>query len=393
MRSLFQAKQGVSVATLARYKHGVASLVVLLSACQFHAASHSAVGGSFQHNRLYGSEVNNPDTLPPYTLIFDDIPRQEVLSREYGRLLTEQLSQLPSNSCPSPYKCSRGTEGGYFSTHFMPPYPTIDYRGLADLFIGSGRLRTAFVPIDEAHDGRRRFAHWRTIAGGPAECSKTLTFVCAKIVWGRRESGGTARDSTLLLCAARAEGPTRECIVLAVWADDNRIWINVVVDQLHRCAGLRHICYHPVWNIQGMIRVEIRLPRMAIRRSSTVSTDDVQGYLQQALRGDPLLLRTNASRNFIRASAPPRISAVLDPYREEITLFVQINDHERTSHLDMTLVLLVNRQNTDRDQDWHRPSQAQRARYGSAIEDVVRSAFSAACPDGRSSDDFTWVCR
>jgi hypothetical protein len=123
-----------------------------------------------------------------------------------------------------------------------------------------------------------------------------------------------------------------------------------------------------------------------------------------ALSSKPLELRTDVYQTYVLGVADGRLSPVLPDSREIITVRIDI---ERGNYFDalgsrfnqsagfgavVSTNLLVNRQNTDRPNDWHRGNPSQEQAYVAAVEAALKKQISEICPDSKWLDDRNMRC-
>jgi hypothetical protein len=165
---------------------------------------------------------------------------------------------------------------------------------------------------------------------------------------------------TLAICSAlslgKQLGPPKDCEVVAV--RNRQQWWMEVIDQ----AWSQGHAMSPVYNL------EIR----GLPRSSILAT------LDKALSSAPLSLPNRTVKtDRVMAVAPKRFSRILSGgWFEWAQILVELDEEFQ---MQVSLDLLVNKQNTSDPADWHLPTYQQEDEYRKAIAETVTGALAAIC--------------
>jgi hypothetical protein len=168
-------------------------------------------------------------------------------------------------------------------------------------------------------------------------------------------------EQRLAICDAQdvngTLGPPTDCEVIAV-QKGNESWMKVI----DRSSPMGSPAMMPAYtvNVEG-------LPRLAILT-----------VIDRALADAPLSLSNRTVKDEqIMADSPKRYSKLLaGGWFEWPQVMVEI---DRGFHVEISLDLLVNKQNTSDPADWHMPTDQQEAQYRSAIESTVTKALGNIC--------------
>jgi hypothetical protein len=341
------------------------------------------------------------DTAGPYTLVLDDLPTVRDARKEYRQWLDELEELLedegdepyleagvcghPGSAAATPCRFLGDTVEGQATMYYLRPHPVPGFSDIEGL--GGSELYQLLVPAKEAAD-RGALQRWRAQAdaGGVVDCGG---YRCRVVYVVSADAAVT--DTALALCAvertAYGYGAPSRCAVLAL-VEDGNAWVRATVERVIPCSGCTGAGPGDVIDLAS-----IEPPAMSMAPVSGALEQAVVDRLQARLRAPPLALATEMIHGQLRAGAPPRVSQVLPGWREEVAMYVWMGRDGRDElSVRGSIVLLVNRQNTDRDQDWHRPGPGQQAAYGGLVLDRFRLAFRDACPGGRWRDDFHYVC-
>jgi hypothetical protein len=341
------------------------------------------------------------DTARAYTLVLADVPAPEDALREYMewekevRELEERHAQEPflqPGMCmhpgrPAPVPCRSWGNEFDGEMYYQRPYPVPGFS-----FIQSGGggedLEQLLVPErDVADPGVLRRWREQAEAGKVVECG----IMTCRVVYAVSKTA--AADTALALCRLHPvgdeHGPPTRCAYLAL-VGSGGVWIRATVRWNHRWSE----CSAGEEPGDDWIElVSIEPPVMTIATGGVATEKAVSDRLQARLRTPPLGLASEMINGQIHATAPSRRSQVLPDWREEVAVNVWLYPGYGPGELVVrsSINLLVNRQNTDRDQDWHRPGPGQQSAYSAAVVERFRLAFQDACP-GRWRDDFNYVC-
>jgi hypothetical protein len=235
----------------------------------------------------------------------------------------------------------------------------------------------AWIPVDQFHDGPAQLAKWLTKAtSGTLECFYGF---CSFFSFGIVPSGWPA-DSLLLHCEVLKDNsiaaPPESCTAIAAI----------------RIAG------------SYIATVTFRSPP-----KSLPMTDDEDFGFQLWFVGPSALnsirtavqhgfeaikLETIARKAKVVGSAKYRPSPVIQGWRDYITVRALLEEGDQAGlfELGVATTIYVNRQNTDRPDDWHLPSVQQHAAYISAISRSLKRELQRICPTGAWRDAETFVC-
>ena len=166
---------------------------------------------------------------------------------------------------------------------------------------------------------------------------------------------------TLAVCEAfklgKQLGPSHNCDAIAV-RTDSEWWIKVIVSAHH----FELLYMTPVYYL------EVRgLPRSLILDS-----------IDKELSGAPLVMPSRSvKRDRLMALAPKRFSRILSGgWFEWAQILVEL---DKEFGVQISLDLLVNKQNTADPADWHLPTDQQQEEYRQAIAAAVARALTAVC--------------
>jgi hypothetical protein len=153
-------------------------------------------------------------------------------------------------------------------------------------------------------------------------------------------------------------GPPHNCEAIAA-RYDAEWWVEVI-------DGVE-----PISLPQGMSSV-YRLDIVGLPRAAIFSV------LDRAIAGLPLVMPNRAVKtDHILAIAPRRFSHILaGGWFEWPQILVELDDE---FHVEISLDLIVNKQNTDDPADWHLPTDQQMEEYQKAIAESVTKALTAVC--------------
>lgn len=126
---------------------------------------------------------------------------------------------------------------------------------------------------------------------------------------------------------------------------------------------------------------------------------------EKILREGKLSLQTHLSQDFLSAASGRRISVILNPWRENVAVIIYFSEggiaynKERPGselllehELAIFLHLWVNRQNTPSPNDWHMPTEEQRATWLKAVSKEIVTALNTTCRTVDRIDSETILC-
>ena len=89
-----------------------------------------------------------------------------------------------------------------------------------------------------------------------------------------------------------------------------------------------------------------------------------------------------------------RTSSIIQGWHEYLTLRGWVENRNEIGQYDIGVAstVYVNRQNTDRPEEWHLPTDQQQAAYVAALSLSLKRALQAFCPAGRWRDAETFEC-
>ena len=191
----------------------------------------------------------------------------------------------------------------------------------------------------------------------------------------------TSTDKLLIVCYVRdgaAEGdPPSGCMPL-VFFDQGREWIAIRSNELAGIGGPEHDYSFLVF-MEG--------PSVAQRILKSVTS---------GLSGPPLRLKVSSSIAGLKGLTEPRMSPVLDGWRENARINVSVDNDfcivgkpvrsegagtppKGAYCILYSVQLWVNRQNTANAEDWHRPSELLEKKYEATVGQTIRQSLTAMC--------------
>jgi hypothetical protein len=268
------------------------------------------------------------------------------------------------------YRCASS------SNSYLPPFPVALPFELPPSDAGNTADFT-WAPIGEVRNGRQSVTQWNSQAdkGSLFNCADNLCSVIVHAV------GSKSSTDTLAECrvtqANTVVGAPEDCRPVAIITSDET-WIRVVAGYLWEEASI------------GLPDFDLQ-----ILHDPPLKIDNVLKVTQESLGGPPLGFETQLSRSSLIAVASYRLSPVLKGWRELITVRVDVDESYPPPPgvgLRLSTTLYVNRQNTDRPEDFHLPSEQQQHAYVEAIKAVLKAPLQSLCKKSIWKDSGTLSC-
>jgi len=255
-----------------------------------------------------------------------------------------------------------------WGVRYLPPFPTALPHRTPDL--PGNEIDREWAPISEVYDGPKVLERWQQLArsGEPFDCKGPI---CHLIVQGVSKDNSETYYAVCQVAKVKAiVGAPEQCHQIII-VTKQTIWLQAITGSsvVKHKVGLPDFTY----TVHG-VPPEYKLP----------SNDPVLKELQKAFQHTKIALISELyEENTLIANASYRVSPILPGWREIVTVRV---DLRRTSwsepaFLGVTIstTLYVNRQNTDRPQDWQLPSEQQETQYLSEIRNRMKEALEALC--------------
>jgi hypothetical protein len=279
---------------------------------------------------------------------------------------------------------------------FLPPFPVFLPRHEPTDPSGF-ESELSWAPIGQTRNGAHELSRWKDLAasGDLFDCNDES---CSGIFhsFSNLEKG---REEGLALCQiprfGDVLGAPEHCDPVAIFGSDTA-WIRILDGYNGISSPLQPRSLAPD---EHTIRI-IRMLRPSVDAVQQVaqSVDAVQQVAQKALAGPPLSLSTIMRTSSVVGTGSYRISPVLSGWREFVSVIINIElefDHSgaiTAIGVDISTSLYVNRQNTDRPEDWHMPSPQQDLTYFEAVRGNLKKLLAGLCKTHAWVDDQTLSC-
>jgi hypothetical protein len=284
--------------------------------------------------------------------------------RKYLRELEQ--TEGPVEPCygsePGNPKLCKGEDNRYFVPPLVPEiYPDAD----------------AWVPVSEFRGGAAKLRRWVADArSGALHCDE---YEGCSFFGFARVPGAFAAESVLVQCHIPADvavdGPPDECFIAAALSEKGN-----------------YLAAYTCGNCGGGAAGEEDF-RYQLFLSSAGDLPAVRTAVQRSF--ESLGLETVLKNAGVLGRAKYRVSPVIQGWRDYITVraFFEETDRPNAVELAVATTIYVNRQNTDRPDDWHLPSDQQQAAYVAQLSASVKRQLATVCPRGGWRDAETFVCR
>ncbi len=286
------------------------------------------------------------------------------------------------------YRCVSGIGG----QTYLPPFP---FALPSQMPSGPEHVgQFSWAPVTEVRDGPKILAQWRELAkaGSFFDCKDYLCMIVVHSLSADQDAQETLDECTIFR-ANGIVGAPRHCTQIAILTSD-RAWIKVVTGYVSGAAeiGLPDTTLEIVGKLpttgESLFSGDHKLP---------VSLTSVLTATAKALSLPPLRLITQHNGDTsVLGIASYRLSPILSGWRELLTVRVDVSDlsWEPIPAVGVTIstTLYVNRQNTDRTEDWHLPAPSQEEAYLAAIRTNLKEPLESLCKRFEWSDSDTLVC-
>jgi hypothetical protein len=262
---------------------------------------------------------------------------------------------------------------------FKSPYPLeLMHRAAWDPYFGPPIF--AWVPARLAVDGEKSVLRWFSLARASErlDCDDSYCMVF-------RSVPGQNKQRTLMNICRVPVGTTSAkkevCYSVATMEDSQPGWVRAIIGfGRPEDSGGGGGVFSTSWIVRGL-----SLDPMAEVISRAFAAPPYSFAVDRL--GTPPVIQLTASQN-------SRPSPILAHWREFVSVDVFLYDvGPKLTALTMKTTLQVNRQNTDRPQDWHRPSDEQETTYREQITRSMRKALERSCKTARWVNENNLDCR
>jgi hypothetical protein len=308
-------------------------------------------------------------------------------------------------------QCSPGLAG--VKCYYPSPFPVFegDYKTNA-------RDKVFWAPLSDTLNGASKAAEWENLSRDQAiyDCSQS-DGSCHKII---QVFGVDSHERMLARCEVskvkNSFGPPTGCIPILI-SDEKSTWIKAY---MIRNSGIGRILG----------------PRLEVTIYSKLNLNmvsQVAGKMEAMLSSAPFNLTTEVRNEsygggkFILGSANNRISSVLSAdkiIKEDVEIYMSTSSQiigdldakpspcgntygrkpcsslthnpprkpENLVSLNIDILLYVNNQNTDREVDYVRPSQAQQSKYEHYVRERIKLGLQSLCKNYKWDDSHNLFC-
>jgi len=291
--------------------------------------------------------------------------------------------------CIAQSKISRRSGGGISSIsreggirYYVAPFPLLIPQEIpSDPHRGEPVFDWA--PISEAFNGTHVLENWKQLlrAGNFFNCNDAG---CTVLVRGLGENEQIAACSIDVI--NNQMGAPSGCLTLAIIAPQET-WVRVVAG--FETGGQANMG-RPDFDIS--INFQNRPIAGSVISAALAAS-------QQGLANPPFSLSTTLAARSVLGVAAYRVSPILPSSRELVTLRVDVSFDGKTTDLPIpklglaiSSTLYVNRQNTQRPEDWHLPSPQQEQSYLSQFKATLKRSIQSICRTSTWTDDSTLMC-
>ena len=313
-------------------------------------------------------------------LPLQELRAQASNARSRGLRAGSQSWECKVGTLTRSFRCARDDEG-YF---VLPPFPTSrrdpDRFGYVTNSEGPYpyNFDFAWVPVGLASEGEVSAAQWRDKAernvveecDSVARCKRYFYFL------------GPNNARSIQFCTVErldySYGPPKDCVALMIFVGSER-FIRVIV-------GFNMI---PGGSPPGGRYFTVRFKGQPSIRPSVVLE-----ALTRSLTRPPFSLVTERRSNLVRATAGPRVSRILSPWREQV--LVRIDVDEGTGDIgefigvNVDLTLWVHRRTVA--VGMHQPTSQQEERYFNQVLEDLKTALKGLCRASTERDSRTVMC-
>jgi hypothetical protein len=266
---------------------------------------------------------------------------------------------------------------------YLPPYP-IALPGAVPPIPGPGNTPVRrWVPVDEVRDGARTFGEWeRSVVSGTVFNCRGMT--CSTLVQVLVPGQGIDESSYAVCTVVRIEGQNgapESCEQIAVRMGTD-IWLSAVTGSEYSQAS--------VGRPEFAYRLRGGPPRYRAPSKSAIADE-----LKKALHDAPLSFRVDGGQDSVTAVAAFRASPILNGWREIVTIEVLLKDLNETPPgvgLVLNATVVVNRQNTPRQEDFHLPNDQQQELYLWRLRSTIDAAIRNLCRSVVELDSNEFSC-
>ena len=263
-----------------------------------------------------------------------------------------------------------GNDFGYAIPPFKIASPWQLARGRPSCSVAG--VNITWLPADRVSDAQTTIASWKRLADDQAKFDCDDNY-CLGLV---RTILGDPHGSRLAVCEF--------------------LRIDGVVGAPQRCLLLNpeHDGSTYVPTISGFTTIQCYIGERDFTVSVMAGPDTSKQIVEsfnRTLQGPPWLYTTRLENQSLLATARDRVSPVLSPWREKVTVRVDFR-MGRGVEFDVATTIYVNRQNTPTDSDWHLPDQTQNQRYVSELLEALKGGLADSCVRLRWADSYNGWC-
>lgn len=246
-----------------------------------------------------------------------------------------------------------------------------------------------WVPVDSVKDGRNELRRWKELAERrrPIGCDSLICHlvVRAALSVDTTNSIPALEDSVSFLAFCDAQlvnavlGAPTACRPIALTTGD-ATWVRAVT----------------VLSTERSGAAEARGGDFSLVVADGLNPETVLNLAARVLGTEPFHLQVMRRSTFVRGRAGPRVSDLLRPHREEITVQVTVDKDPRNESavaIDVFVTLWVSRRNPTGPGDLHQPTAMQAETYLAALRKQLQDNLARLCPSVSWRDASTIVCR
>lgn len=274
-------------------------------------------------------------------------------------------------------KCDFGQDAGFEcilsdeGVIYLPPYPIALPHNLPVLPRGGTVAVRRWAPQDEVRDGAAKFARWKELAlsGLPFDCDGPRCHVIVEALVPEQETSEISYAACEVTSMATRWAAPAACEQIAI-LHGSHVWLNAIIGA--RAARLSMGRPNLLLHLRGIA------PKFDLPTSSSFALA-LKGNCGEALRLD-----FEVGADYLAGYSLGRPSVILQEGREQLDIYMHLRSLPGSPGglgLTTKFNLVVNPQNTDRNQDWHLPSRQQEAEYEKRIRDCVSNAVHRVCKE------------
>ncbi len=325
------------------------------------------------------SALRAPD-LSKVNIEFSERVTSGDAARDYAEMLAKpQIGQPTACSFGgSPgYQCVQKGSAFFPNTYFLPPFPLVLPQRVPPER-GFPKPKFSWVPVHEAQGGLQKVAEWQDLArrGKGFACGGPECIVIIATHFKRETLSETVLESCLVYNIVGTRGAPWDCRAIAILGVEHT-WVYA------------YVSYEDVHPAPPVFDFDLRLVEDPLPPISSVLT-----AAQNALETPPLnLIAEKITSSAVAGNGQYRVSSVLPGWHELVTVRADIDDEcDGCLGVKIFTTLYVNRQNTDRPEDWHLPSERQGQTYLNAVRHSFKQPLQSLCTNSKWTDDRTLVC-